>query len=196
MPPTCFTGFYYRNSPLSKAITNGHLSMVKLLLGKGAELEDRLFRPVKEVYFQIIKYLLKKGANQKATDDDGNTLLHKECESGNLKNAKYLIQHNNADVSAKNNYGQTPLHLACNWNNLKLVKFLIEEEKADPAVTCKEGKSALHYATEKSEPNILRYLINDLKLDITATDNEGRTVLHLACQTGIFLMTNGKLKNI
>jgi ankyrin repeat protein len=159
--------------------------MVKLLLDKGAKEGIALFHPIEKVNFQIIKYLRKKGANPKATDWYGNTLLHRQCERGNLKNVKYLIRHYNADGNAKNFKGQTPLHLACTgWNNnLKVVKFLIEEQNADPAVTCNEGKTALHYATaERSDLNILRYLIEDQKQDIEATDNEGRTALHMACQ--------------
>jgi hypothetical protein len=162
--------------------------MVKLLLCKGAQLDKTILFGI--VNFQIIKYLLKRGANPKATDRFANTMLHKHCKSGNLKKAKYLIEHYNADVNAKNDKGQTPLHLACKGfyfglpkSNLKLVKFLIEEKKADPTVTCNEGKSALHYAAENEYgPSILKYIIEDQKLDTEATDNERRTVLHMAFQ--------------
>jgi hypothetical protein len=159
--------------------------MVKLLLGKGAKLEDAtLFHSFGEVNFQIIKYLLKRGANPKATDGSGNTLLHEQCKSRNLKNVKYLIEHYYSDVNAKNRKGQTPLHLACIWKNLKMVKFLITEQNADPAVTCNEGETALHYAAEEVySQRILRYLIEDQKLDTEATDNEGRTALHKACES-------------
>ena len=73
-------------SKLSKAVLKGNLSMVKLLLGKGAKLDDAaLFHPKNDVNIQIIKYLLKRGANPNATDRYGNTLLYKQCERGNLK---------------------------------------------------------------------------------------------------------------
>jgi ankyrin repeat protein len=174
--------------------------MVKLLLGKGAKLDDAaLFHPKNDVNIQIIKYLLKRGANPKATDASGNTLLHKQCKSGNLKNVKYLMEHCNADVSAKNRQGHTPLHLACCRNNLryifidkslhflKIVKYLIEEQNADPVVNCDKGKSALNYAAEQFYSlSILRYLIQHQKLDIEATDSEGKTALHLACQSDDF----------
>ncbi len=117
-------------------------------MSKGAKLEyATLFHSFSKVKLQIIKYILKRGANPKVTDYQGTKLLHNQCENGHLKNVKYLIQHYSADVSVKNRQGQTPLHLACTgWNkNLKIVKFLIEEQNADPAVTCNKGKSALHY---------------------------------------------------
>jgi ankyrin repeat protein len=177
--------------------------MVKFLLSKGAELEDMLL--FETDHLPIIKYLLKKGAKATATDSHGDSLLHKHCKSGNLKNAKFLVRHYKAEVSAKNEKGQTPLHLACkNGNNLKMVKFfiernhsdlaflseenlkmvkfLIEEQKADPTFTCDEGKTALHYAAEGIDLGIFKYLIEDQKLDIEAIDNEGRTPLHLAAQ--------------
>jgi ankyrin repeat protein len=158
--------------------------MVKLLLGKGGKLEDAaFFHSFKEVHFQIIKYLLERGANPKETDDYGNTMLHRQCEIGNLKNVKYLIQHYSADVSAKNKRGQTPLHLACTSNNnLKIVKYLIEEQNADPTVTCNEGKTAIHNAAKNENPIILRYLIEEQKQGIEATDSDGKTALHMACQ--------------
>jgi ankyrin repeat protein len=176
-------------APLSAA---SDLSMVKLLLDKGAKLKNEIVWTIGN--FEIFKYLLKRAANPKATDKYGNTLLHEQCERGHLKNAKYLIEHYNADVNAKNDAGLTPLHLACKGNifplykksSLKIVKFLIEEQTADPEVTCNEGKTALHHAAKNYHPSILRYLIEDQKLDIEATDNEGRTALHLACQTDIF----------
>jgi ankyrin repeat protein len=179
-----------------QAVHEGHLSMVKLLLSKEAKEKDAtLFHSYPEVNSQIIKYLLKGGANPKATDVNGNTMLHIVCAKGNLKNVKYLIQHYNADVSAKNKQGQTPLHLACRINNLKMVKFLMEEQNADPAVHCNEGKTAFHHAAgNKNGLSILRYLIEVKKQDIEATDNEGRTVLHLACQTFIFFDFEGRWK--
>jgi ankyrin repeat protein len=126
-------------SPISKAAQNGHLSLVKLLIDKGAKLDDGILFNTQ--HFQIIKYLLKRGANPKAnydiqndnandiqndnandilhfnTEALGNTLLHKQCKRESLKNARYLVEHYHADVSAKNDKGQTPLHLACKDGN-------------------------------------------------------------------------------
>jgi ankyrin repeat protein len=176
--------------PLLEAARKGHFSTVKLLIDNRAKLNDEIL--FKADNFCIVKYLLKKGANPKATESSqfsafqtGNTLLHQQCNSGNLKNVKYLIQLYKADVTAKNDKGQTPLHLACKaWNvlNVKIVKFLIEEQEADPAITCNSGKSAVHYAAEGRDLKIVRYLIEEHNLDPAVTCNKGKTALHYAAE--------------
>jgi ankyrin repeat protein len=199
MLETCFIGTNYlcntiskyffslgvsQTFPLSAAAKEGHLSMVKFLIGKKAMLSEKIL--FKTSRFQIIKYLLQKEANPKATDDNGNTLLHKECERGNLKNVKYLIEHYDADVSAKNKKGQTPLHLACTKEfNLKVVKFLIEEQKADYEIACKNGKTALHYAAQHLlSVGVVSYLIKNVNADPAVTCSEGKTALHYATKNG------------
>ncbi len=56
---------------LLSAAQRGHLSIVKLLLDKGAKIEDDILFFIEN--FQIVKYLIKRGANPKATyDETGN----------------------------------------------------------------------------------------------------------------------------
>jgi ankyrin repeat protein len=186
---THFADNRLHRSLLEIASVNGHLSMLTLLLDQGVQLDEEVL--FETHYLQIIKYLVKRGANPKATDNNGNTLLH--CffavENKDFKHFKYLFRNYSADVSPKNNKGETPLHLACKGgryiNNLKMVKFLIEEQKADPAVTCDKGKTALHYAAQTSwvgHPSILRYLIEEQKVNPANTCNEGKTAFHYAAE--------------
>jgi ankyrin repeat protein len=158
--------------------------MVKLLLDNKAELEDKLL--FKTESFPLFQYLLKKAENPKATDEYGESLLHRQCRNGNLKNVQYLIENDFADVSAKNKKGQTPLHLACAGNQplkMKIVKFLIEEQKADSAITCNAGKAAVHYSAENGLLSVLRYLVEEKKADPAAACNEGKTALHYAAES-------------
>ncbi len=179
-----FADNLFHPSLLKIASSNDHLSMVTLLLDRGVQLDEKVLFGTQ--HLQIIKYLVKRGANPKATNYNGNTLLHHFCKKENqdLKHCKYLIKHYSANVSTKNNEGETPLHLACKGfiSNLEMVKFLIEEQKADPAVTCDEGKTALHYAAQKEHLGTLRYLIEEQKVNPAVPCNEGKTALHYAAE--------------
>ncbi len=71
---THFADNRLHRSLLEIASVNGHLSMLTLLLDQGVQLDEEvLFRTH---HLQIIKYLVKRGANPKVTDNNGNTLLH------------------------------------------------------------------------------------------------------------------------
>ena len=183
----------FKSFPLSKAAEHGCLSMGKFLLNNGAKIEDNIVFEATHLY--VIIYLLRSGIKSTATDANGDTLTHKECKSGNLRNVKHLFQHYQADVTARNSKGQTPLHVACETvYPLKMVRFLIEEQHADPSVTCHEGKTALHYAAGNNLGlTTVRYLIKSQKQDPEVTDNEGKTAFLLACHFGS--LTNVKIIN-
>ncbi len=60
---------------------------------------------------EVIKFLLEKGVNIDAYNEDGNTALHFAAEAGSQTAVAKLIEAG-ADVWAKNNFGQTALDKA------------------------------------------------------------------------------------
>ncbi len=167
--------------PLQEAAQSGHISIVKLLLDRNAEINKDILFKVR--HFQIIKYLLKRGAELKSTDSKGNTLLLKECERGNLEKVKYLTKHSNPDVSGKNKREQTTLHLACGTNSLKTVKFLIQHCDANVSTKNSKGQTPLHLAcAEWNNLEIVKFLIEEANADPAVTCNKGKTALHYAAR--------------
>ena len=82
----------------------------------------------------VAKYLIEKGADIEAKDEDGNTPLNRRaifCVRDNIPAqpeidiAKYLIDMG-AQIEAKNFLGETPLHTAAEYNSPELVNYLIE----------------------------------------------------------------------
>lgn len=76
----------------------------------------------------IIKKLLKKGADLHTIDEKGNNAIHYAIKSDkNNKTLKFLLK-NNINVDVINNDGGTPLYLACshNMSSLKTVRLLIK----------------------------------------------------------------------
>ena len=59
----------------------------------------------------IIKELIRAGAQINAADNTGNTALHYALENGALEEARFLIK-KGADYNRPNNKGKTPAQLA------------------------------------------------------------------------------------
>jgi ankyrin repeat protein len=103
----------------------------KYLLEKGDEKDDILRLAVRNSNFEVVKYIVEKGANVNSKDSKdyfGNTLLHLASGSAsNLEMVKYLVE-KGADTNAKNRKNKTPLELAqeeCS-NCKDVIDFLTE----------------------------------------------------------------------
>jgi len=130
------------NFPLHEAIFNKNKENVELLLKQGETLnnkDDKGRLPLCAVFwnqnpneshkcFDMIKYLVEKGANVNVNDDNGNNMIYYMCMSGCINNEIYcyLIQ-NGVDPNNQNVHGWTVLHRACFFPHLfNIVLFLIE----------------------------------------------------------------------
>ncbi|TET32792.1 MAG: hypothetical protein E3J72_18790 [Planctomycetota bacterium] len=120
------------SSPMYHAVDGGKKETVKLLLGKGVDVNSRIdsnfFTPLilasalgRE---DIVEFLLKKGAEVNVKLRSGETSLHFACMRCNKDIAKLLIE-KGADVNAKDNMCVTPLHLAADGKH-EVAKLLIE----------------------------------------------------------------------
>lgn len=108
--------------PIIEAAERGHISIVRLLLEKGADLSvsrDRFVGP-------------------------GGALLA-ACINGRDRIVQLLLDHgeNINDTS----FHQTLLHLACRKANTKMVRLLLEK-KADARIRDETGRTALEVARE------------------------------------------------
>ena len=105
--------------PLHQAAFDGDLEKVKELVENGAniyEKDNKGMTPVMSAtlfvpHLDVVQYLESKGADLKAKDSDGNTLLHNVIISGDLEIIKYLVEYG-LDVNAANNDGLTPFQIA------------------------------------------------------------------------------------
>jgi len=100
-------------------------------LNKGGELD-----------IQVMKDLIKRGADIKAKDEYETTVLHRASYFGDIELSKECLQAG-IDVDAKNEYSSTPLHYAVWGDNTELAKFLIDSG-ADVNAEDNEGDAILH----------------------------------------------------
>lgn len=135
-----------------------------------------------EKNFEMVKYLVEKGADVNAKNKWLETPLHEAAANGQLKVIEYLIT-NKADVNAKDKENVTPLHKAAFWQNLELVKYLIGKG-ADVSLQDKAGNTLLHRVASWSQSGegVIYLVKNGAQIDIK--NNNGVTALHISAAGG------------
>ena len=185
----------YGDSPLVAAVKKCSLTIVKMLLAKGANLEVKtntgataLMESVsnrgKSGYSntdRIIRTLLEAGANANAKDNDGRTALMRWPGGPAIK----ALLDKGAEINAKDNAGLTALMHAVRCNSYFEDVPLLLSRGADVNIKNNEGKTALILAAMGTYPSIIRGLL-DKGADVNARDNNGRTALMEAAKSSGF----------
>ncbi|KAK6514338.1 hypothetical protein TWF506_008735 [Arthrobotrys conoides] len=160
---------------LHKAVAGGYQKLTKLLLEKGADINESdawdktaLHKAVVAEHHELAELLINQGANINAIDTLRNTPLHKTAAEGRQQLAKLLIE-NGADINMINCDGSTVLHITVSRGHQELAKFLIEKG-VDVNVENKSMKTALGEASFRRHQDMVRMLISN-KAEI-------RTALH------------------
>lgn len=154
-------------NPLSWAVEQGEHAMTELLLHYGADVDTKwsqygqsliqtLSNTAEEAHASINKLLPQGGADTKAGDCRGWTLLHGAAYYGNLK-ATLLFLDRGARIQPKDIFGKTPLMLAACNGRFGVSRLLIERG-ADLNTRDNEGKTAYEYAALYNHENIMELL--------------------------------------
>ncbi len=96
---------------------------------------------------EIIRLLIKAGADVNVKDEYGSTPLHTAALTNSEETINLLIKYG-AKVSAKDTQGKTPLHVAASYSASRAARALLTHG-ADPMARDKDGNTPLHYITIK-----------------------------------------------
>lgn len=110
------------------ASLKGKYKLLKFFIENGAKYEKALFNACSNGHFEIVKYLLSKGVNPNERDIEQNndTCLIQACYGGYLEIVKLLLK-NGADINAKDINGQSALNKAYWSDNQELIDYLEKE---------------------------------------------------------------------
>ena len=164
-------------SPLVLAAQYGHINIISYLLtdysefidiNQGATIVSRttkkkvhhataLWAACTGGHIEIVKYLVKFGADVNKTTLTRSTPLRGASFHGFLPVMEYLLQ-KGADINTPNCIGQSPLCIAAMRGELEAVKFLLSHG-ADINQCTINGYSVMHLAAAKGKNEVLTVLL-------------------------------------
>ncbi|RYP03109.1 hypothetical protein DL764_005370 [Monosporascus ibericus] len=178
---------------LQKVAARGKLSLVRLLISHGAEVNPRrenevsaLFRAVEGGHAVVVSELLSCNADANCRNRSGQTALFAACLKGHDAVAELLLKYG-ADVEAKDKEDRTPLLFLASekqskWKwTMKTVKLLLDH-KANIEAKDQIGRTPLLWAATNGNVDLARVLLAN-NANIHASNNRGRTALHLAAES-------------
>lgn len=122
------------NTPLSWAARFGYVDTVKLLLQKGANVNNAsinnktpLMEASEKGHYEIVELLIKSGASVNVQTKKGWSALMWTAEKGYIEIVSMLIEVD-ADLSARNNKGERALTIAQKNNHQETAKIIEEAE--------------------------------------------------------------------
>lgn len=149
------------STPLVEAIAFHQMKVLEALLERGADINapgpvDRTALHVEASNLdpKMIRWLLKRGANPDARDEDSAIPLHLAAffpapadsfERRDVHDALNMLLESTSDMNAVNDAGQTPLHIAALWAERWVIKALLDAG-ADPLAMDRTGYSPVCYS--------------------------------------------------
>ncbi|XP_063905272.1 protein fem-1 homolog B-like isoform X2 [Zophobas morio] len=181
-------------TPLIVAARQGHDKVMRMLLAKfrpdlekegtvkfdGYVIEgaSALWCAACAGHLNVVKTLVKAGADVNHPTKSNSTPLRAACFDGRLDIVKYLTYHR-ADINIANKYNNTCLMIAAYKGHLDVVSFLLENG-ANPNEKALCGATALHFAAECGHLPVVREL---LKYGATfSTNDSGMTPIKAAAE--------------
>jgi ankyrin repeat protein len=172
------------------AAEKGFYHLVRLLLENGAEINAKseyqtpLYIAYKKDHLEIFHYLILKGADIQAKDDNNQTVLMiaRNRENRVQEKVYHLLEYYHKGELHINLNNYTDLHFAAEHGHLQNL-LLLTEKGANVNAKDKDKRTPLHLATKEGHLDIVQYLI-ERRADENAKDRLGRTALHLSARNG------------
>ncbi|KAL5613956.1 hypothetical protein FOVSG1_003019 [Fusarium oxysporum f. sp. vasinfectum] len=161
-------------TPLTYAIWNRHLSVVRRLVEAGAwvDVPDVLggtptSYAVTSGNFKIQNLVLRGDVPSNAEHNEGEKLLL-SASNGIIK---LLLEHK-ADVNTRDKTGMTPLHFATRYGQFEIAKLILQTGCADVNIPDLAGLTPLHLAARWKQDDIAQLILRTGMANVTARVND------------------------
>jgi len=151
-------------TPLLAAVQGGYLECCRLLLDKGAAIDDEttnstaLVKAVALGHTEIAALLLSRGADTEKKNETGDTALIKAGWNGNTKIVDMLLDQG-AFIDAQNDKGFSACYIAAYEGHLDVVKLLCNRN-ANIELQNTAEMTAVYAAATSKNFDCMRYLLD------------------------------------
>ena len=179
------------------AVYNGHLEIVKYLVGKSKPLKETLFQSIILAacngHTEIIKYVMELVKPGKISPQHWKSAALKSLEFGHLETLKFIIPHLNLskEINIEPTISPLPFCLsfqskkqlnllmaAAHVGHVEIVKYLCEVHNYSINTVDLNGKTALMYAARSGNLEVVKYLFDrDPEMGVNGTVAAGPTLL-------------------
>jgi len=179
----------YDYTPLYLATIRKEKQVVEALIGAGAEVNLQNYWGQTPLHSSagkwgdrdIVKLLVKKGADINAVGENGYTVLMEAARRGHQEVVEFLVE-KGADVNAIDSHGRTALIEAAVYGTQEMVGFLVEKG-ANVNATGRDGWTALMEVAPYGNYKMGKFLV-EKGANINAIATHGNTALAAAARSG------------
>lgn len=186
---------------LQWAATYGDITMAKLLLSKGADVNwigpffhTALHYATLGDHPDMVKWLLEKGA-EIGVNGDGRSPLHIAAVRGNLVIVKHLVKHK-CELDTVDQFSFTPFSLACLRGHFPIVKHFMDNCSPGTELNLNDG---LLRAAECGHLKVMELLLGH-NADVNTLNKSGESPLSIASRSQLsavsLLLENGAKLNV
>ncbi|XP_027663298.1 ankyrin repeat and death domain-containing protein 1B isoform X2 [Falco rusticolus] len=172
------------------AVARSHTSAVDFLLCHKARLDMADQHGLTVIHLaawtgnlDIMRKLIKAGADQKAKNEEGMNVLHFAAQNNSVKIVDYFLQdlHLN-DLNKPDGKGKKPFLLAAEKGHVDMINNLITLKLFTPEKD-KEGNTALHLAAKNGHSEVVEILLKQWE-EINDINQNGETPFYLSVEGG------------
>ena len=133
--------------------------------------------------YEVMNYLLEKGANINITTEDGTTALHHAVANDDKELVSYLLE-KGADPEIVNNHALKPASLAISTNNTSMLQFLVDKGIDLNTPFSRYKVTYIYHAAKRGCLKCVQILLA-AKSDVLVPQEDGKNMIQLA-QEGKF----------
>ena len=130
---------------------------------------------------EIVRILLKAGANARWKDRDGCSAIYYACTTANRSIVERLLNHDNGLLEIADNEGETPLFPAMRNQQTDIVQLLLDRG-ANVHATDSRGCTPFFNAVYREQTDMLQLML-DRGVNVHATEADGTTPLMAAVES-------------